>query len=364
MEQRQVITVPQLFGMLFISRMIVNITYNPFIASTGEVSDHVLSAIATFFLTFLLIIPLWFLYRKDPSCNIIDHSTFLMGKAAVIVAFVYTLYFVVAGCYILSFFDTFVANVMSPKTSLWMLSGAVMVTAVYGAIRGVEALARTSGILLIGICASLVFVVCALFPKVDPVNYTPPLYHGTQGFWDGILLMVARSTSIPMLAILLPFAKGNKKKGFIVWNIATYLTIGMMLLLMEGALGDYLKTQIFPVYAATSVAQIGMFKRLDALYLGIWTTGLFVQMAAFLFCISHCITRVLGRKAGRIAIFVCGAVIAVMSVLITNSRGLARFVYNTSFLLYATLGVGVLIPLIFVIAVNVKKKKGEAQYEA
>ena len=364
MEQQKVITVPQLFGILFISRMIVNITYNPFIASTGEVIDHVLSALATFLLTFLMILPLWFLYRQDSACNVIDHSVFLLGKAAIVVAALYVLYFLLAGCYVLSFFDTFVANVMSPKTSLWMLSGAVMITAGYGAIRGAEALARTSGILLIGICAALLFVICALLPKVDPVNYTPPLYDGTQGFWDGIVLMVSRNTAIPMLALLLPLAKGKKKKGFVVWNAATYFTICLMLLLMQGALGDYLKTQIFPIYAATSIAEIGMFKRLDALYLGIWTTGLFVQMAAFLLCISLCVTRVLGKKAGKIAIFVCGAVIAVMSVLITNSRNLAVLVYDNRFLFYATLGAGIVIPLLLAIAVGVKKKKGGRLHEA
>ena len=51
MSKNSVITVPQLFGMLFISRMIVNITYNPYMASTGDVIDHLLSAGIAYLLT-------------------------------------------------------------------------------------------------------------------------------------------------------------------------------------------------------------------------------------------------------------------------------------------------------------------------
>ena len=77
MRRNAVITVPQLFGMLFISRMVVNITYNPYMSSNGDLTDHLLSAVISYFLTFLLLIPVYLLYRKRKDMTVADYSYFL-----------------------------------------------------------------------------------------------------------------------------------------------------------------------------------------------------------------------------------------------------------------------------------------------
>lgn len=362
MTNTKVITIPQLFCMLFISRMVVNITYNPLMSQSNTMWDHVVSAAVTFLLTFLLFLPLYFLHKRRPELNIVDYAYFRMGRLACVIAVVYLLYFLIVSCYTLSLFDLFVGNVMSPQTSLFALSLAVLVTACYGAFKGLEALSRTSGIILIGVLASIVFLVCALIPQTDPSNYTPLFYDGMEKTVNGVLLMISRTSGIAVLAMLLPFARGNVKKGFIVWNTAVFAVIVIMITLIVGALGEYLETQIFPIYAATSIAEIGMLKRLDALYLGVWTTGLFVKLALLLYLMSLCVQRVLGRKAGRISILVCAGIVLILSLLTTESRAFAYVVYDMRLLLYGTLVVSVLIPLIFLI-VDLVKGKGEPRVE-
>lgn len=364
MTKKSVITVPQLFGMLFISRMIVNITYNPYMASQGDVVDHLLSAGIAYLLTFALVIPVYLLYKRRPGMNLADNAYYLLGgKTAIAVVMLYVLYFLLVSCYTLSLFDSFVTNVMSPKVPLLVLSIAIMITACYGAWKGIEALARSSGIILIGVCIALIFLICALLPMIEPENYPPFLYDGPQYMTNGVFLMIARTSCIPVLAMLLPLVKGNVKKGIFVWNTATYLVIAAMIFTMIGCLGDYLKTQVFPIYAATSVAEIGMFKRLDALFLGIWTTGLFVKMALFLYLISLCFTRMWGKKAGKISILAGGAVIVAVSVLLVESRDLSRFIYDWRFLLPCTLLVSVVIPLVLLAVDSVKKRREEQKLE-
>lgn len=358
MSKNSVITVPQLFGMLFISRMIVNITYNPYMASTGDVIDHLLSAGIAYLLTFLLVIPVYLLYRRRPGMNLADNAYFLVGKpVAIAVVVVYALYFLLVSCYTLSLFDSFVTNVMSPKIPILMLSIAIVITACYGAFKGIEALARSSGIILIGVCIALIFLLCALFPEIEPENIPPFLYDGPQSMINGTFFMISRTSCIPVMAMLLPLVKGNVKKGIFMWNTATYLVIAAMIFTIVGCLGDYLKTQVFPVYAATSIAEIGMFKRLDALFLGIWTTGLFVKMALFIYLISACATRIWGKKAGKITILSAGAVIVAASVLLVESRDFSRVVYDWRFLIPCTLLVSLVIPIVLLIVDSIKKRK-------
>lgn len=358
MPKRSVITVTQLFGMLFISRMIVNITYNPLMAGKGEMWDHVLSALISFLLTFLIAAPVYFLHRRRPEMDLIDVAGYHMGRWMIIVAVIYALYYLTICCYTLSLFDAFISNVMSPRVSLWVLSLAFVVTACYGACKGIEALARASGLILIAICAAVVFLVVALIPQIDPLNYPPLLFDGPEQTLNGVLLMISHTSCVPAMALLLPMAKkGNVTRGIVTWNFTIYLTIAVLITMIVGALGDYLKTQIFPIYAATSIAQIGAFKRLDALYSGIWATGLFVKLALFLFLFSMCVERVFGQKYGRIAVLGGGLTVAVISVFIAESRRLSYMIYDKRFLLVFTLLVAVAIPLWILITDKVKTKK-------
>lgn len=364
MRKDSVITVPQLFGMLFISRMVVNITYNPYMSSNGDLTDHLLSAILSYFLTFLLVIPVYLLYRRRKEMTLADYSYFLFGNYAAGVILIYVVYYLLVSCYTLSLFDTFITNVMSPKVPIWALSIAVIITACYGAWKGIEALARASGIILVIICISMIFLACALLPEVETVNFTPFLYDGPKNMITGVCFMISRTSCISVLAMLLPFVKGSVKKGILAWNTSVHFVIFLMLFIIIGSLGDYLKTQVFPIYAATSIAEIGMFKRLDALFLGIWTTGLFAKMALFLYLISLCIQRIWGRKAGRWSIAVGGAVVVIGSVVLSESRALSQIIYDWRVLLPITLLVSLVIPIILLIIDSIKRRTGREESHA
>ena len=127
----------------------------------------------------------------------------------------YGLYFLFICGYNLSFYSAFVSSVMAPKFSLLLLASAVLLTACYGAFRGVEALARASGIIIVIVVACLVFFITALLFKLDPLNYTPLLYDGTDKMWIGVEQMIGRSSCIVFLGMLLPFTRGKVKKGFL-----------------------------------------------------------------------------------------------------------------------------------------------------
>ena len=167
-----------------------------------------------------------------------------------------------------------------------------------------------------------------------------------------------------VLAMQLPFVKGRVKKGILAWNTSVHFVIFLMLFIIIGSLGDYLKTQVFPIYAATSIAEIGMFKRLDALFLGIWTTGLFAKMALFLYLISLCIQRIWGRKAGRWSIAVGGVVVVIGSVVLSESRALSQIIYDWRVLLPITLLVSLVIPIILLIIDSITRRTGREESHA
>lgn len=353
---KPVITTGQLFGMLFISRMIVNMTYNPSTTGGESMWDHVLSCAISFVLTFLMVIPVYILCNLRGGIDIANISYLLLGKIGGIICFIYTLYFIFVAIYTLSMFNSFVSNVMSPKTPLLTLSFAVVIVASYAACKGIEGIARASFFILVLVVIAIIFIILALIPQVDVRNYPAFMYDGSSQTINGVILMFSRTSCIPAMAMLLPLSKGNKKTGIIIWNISVYLTIAILITVIVGSLGDYLKTQSFPIYTATCIAEMGILRKLDALYLGIWMTGLFVKISLFIYLASSCVKKVYRKRSFKMSASIIGLLIAILSFYASNSSKIISYFYNINIIAIFTLITAVIIPL-FLIIVNLLKSR-------
>ena len=93
MEKRPCISVGQLFAMLFVSRMVVTMTYGTLLIGSSDIWDHLISSIISFALTFLMVIPIYKLFSMDKTMNVFDNLRDLMGKIGYIFISIYIIYF-------------------------------------------------------------------------------------------------------------------------------------------------------------------------------------------------------------------------------------------------------------------------------
>lgn len=356
-KNKSVITSGQLFGMLFITRMIVNMTYTPLLAGGDVMWDHILSAAISFVLVFVMVISVYKMCNIRGGIDVANASYVLLGKAGAVVCVIYALYYAFVSIYTLSLFNSFVSNDMSPKIPILALSFAVIVVSCYAAYKGIEGIARASFLILLLVIIALIFIIIALLPQVDSKNFIPFMYNGNKQMVNGVILMLSRTSCIPAMAMLFPAVKGNKKKGLIIWNIAVYATVSILIAVIVGSLGDYLKTQSFPVYTATCIAEMGILKKLDALYLGIWITGLFIKVSLFIYLLAACIQRIFGEKASKISIFISGIIIASLSYFISKYKEIIGIVYNLKVIMIFTLITAVVIPLILLVINSIKCRR-------
>lgn len=356
-ENKSIITAGQLFGMLFISRMIVNMTYNPLLTGGESMWDHILSSAISFVLVFAMVVPVYKMCNMRGGIDVANASYALLGKAGAVICIIYALYYAFISIYTLSLFDSFVSNAMSPKVPILALSFAVIIVSCYAAYKGIEGIARASFLILILIVIALLFIAFALLPQIDYRNFTPFMYDGSKQTVNGVILMLSRTACIPAMAMLLPTVKGNKKRGLIVWNTAVYVTIAILITVIVGSLGDYLKTQSFPIYTATCIAEIGILQKLDVLYLGFWIMGLFVKMSLFIYLTAACMRRILGEKASKVSIFISGIIIAVLSYFISGHKEFIALVYNLRAIMVFTLITAIIIPLTLLIINSIKCRR-------
>ena len=352
------ITAGQLFCILFISRMVVNVTYSPYMAASGEMLDQVVSAGLSVVFMALAAVPVLILHKRRPGDTLVDRACALTGRflGALVTAF-YGLYFLFICGYNLSFYSAFVSSAIAPDFSMMFLASAVLLTACYGAFRGIEALARASGIIIVVVAACLVFLIAALLFKLDPLNYTPLLYDGTDNMWAGVEQMIGRTSCIAFVGMLLPFTKGGAQKSFFAWLLSTNITMIILILVIVGALGDYIRTQIYPIYAAASVAELGIFKRVDALFFAVWTSCLFIKVSLGLYLFSLCAEKMFGGKAARVSILLGAAAVFAYSAWAVYHESVTFFVYQMSGIFLITVTAGFLLPLFLLILDLLKRKK-------
>lgn len=356
------ITVTQFFLLLFLSRIMVNITYNPYLNGSGKMFDHILSCLVSFAITFIIFIPTYILYKRYPTLSILEEANSLLGKLGIVVAAIFALYFLLISSYALSIYTMFMKNVIMPQTSVFVVCIAVVVVSLYAALKGIEGLARAGMLILVLSLAALIFLILALIPSVDTLNYTPLLYDGNNQFLDGINIMLSRTSAVALIAIFIPFIKkGSLKAGFISWNIGVYSLMALLILVIVGSQGNFLEAHIFPIYAAFNDVSVGFWGRLDIFYLGIWTSGLFIRISLNLLAIALCATKIFGDKAFKIAAVLGAALVAAAGISVSIFGGLEVFDADNTTVLFATAFVSVVLPILILIVDSIKGRSGKLE---
>ena len=358
MKQESYISSRQFFAMLIVFRMVIMMTADTILLGGENLADNILSCGIGFALNFVLILPLYFLNRREPGTNLLEKSYDLFGSLGTAVALFYVIYFIFVDCYYLSFFHIFTVNVLDPKIPSWLIAVSVVAVATYAALQRLEAIARTAVLVLVIILVSLIFMFATVTPRIDLNNFQPFLYRGTGQMWTGVLQFFGRSTEFAIIAMILPQVSGNRKKGFFWWNLVIYGFMSLALFILATALGDYSNTQLFPFYTIASVAGVGPFQRMDVIFIGVWISGLFLKIAMDLYLIFRCFTQIFNQKAGKISMVCSAAVISAGAMLVVSIRWLYQLVFSLKLILPLTGTAAFLVPMILLLANLIKHRKG------
>ncbi len=121
-------------------------------------------------------------------------------------------------------------------------------------------------------------------------------------------------------------------------------------------MGDFVKTQLFPVYTASGIGKFGSFQHLDSLYLGIWTSGIFIKLSLFLMLAGEGVKKIFGEKARKISVLIFSAVLVTLTFF-TENYNISTAMFSTEFLLWSLGLIVVLIPLILIIGKAIRRRK-------
>ena len=344
--ERTKISSAQFFIAMFVSRVVVTIALNAHYTGGENMLDTIFSYLIAMAIGAVLAVPIWMALGRSGERGVPELAMENMGWAGRLVPICYGLYFVLVGGTSLALFQIFLMDTVNPGFSAGMVITALVGVALYGAMRGIETVARCATcvfvVLLLG--CGLVFSIVARRFSLD--NLEPLFCGGLSQTGQGVVLFLARTSIFADMAVLLPQVKGRKKLGFFGWMAGTSLFVGVTVLLIVGCLGRYAYTQNFPVYVLASITEVRSLQRLDAVFTGVWMMGLVIKLACDLYACRVCFSALTKRKEPKWAHWATGVAVLVLALAIAGQSRMQRWFLDTKFLFWCTVISGGAIPLI------------------
>ena len=359
MQNKIKISSSQLFCLLFLSRIITGLTYSPQMVGSEGVWDNIISELFSFLITFVIILPIYFLNKKERELSIVDVAFKINNNYGKAIAVYYIIYFILVGIKTLFNFNLLITNVLNPLIDNQLMMLVIVLISMYAVLKGIEGLVRVSTIILFIMMCIVFFIFITLAMQIDPINYLPVMLDGPSNAINGLNYLVANSSELAAIGFLAVFVNGNIKKGIIFYNTASYVVSTLTIIIVVGAMGSFIKTQFFPIYSASSLAEVGILRRLDSIYLSVFTMGIVAKVSLFLLLFNLTCKKLWGSIYQKRYILIGGFLLFMSNLAVSNFE--LKFVYNTGLFLILTILAVVVIPMILLF--YLKKQKRGKTYE-
>lgn len=299
MESFGKINSAQMFSVLFLCRIISLFTFMLPSTSYLPSGDRILTAIpVAVFELFYGAVTVCTL-KNNKNRGLIDAAKRLSPVLGKITAVIFTLAFIWFAGIGVARFELFISTVMFPNSKLLIMIVFLLLSSLFAALKGIEAIGRASFVLLWLLGLSVVFILLSVTGEFTITNLQPMFTEGISPLISFSFYISVRAAELLTLHIAAPLMNGSIKRLVISWVTAFSLVSAVILTVLAGVTGEYGNDQIFPLYTLTVIAKFGIFERLDDILTGVWVLCCFIQ-AAYLICLCATALKQGFGKTGKI----------------------------------------------------------------
>lgn len=273
----------QLFCMLMLSRLSAELVYPR--TSSGTASESALALLISEGIRFLLALPIIiYSFGGENFHRAVWKKNKFFGWAGAVGA---AILLILAAAHTL--FNTAQFSVKSIRNggTLWILLVIAAVFAVYAAYMGVESLARTSSVVLIGAGIVTVAVMLCSIPQIGAESFAAMDEEGDfANLIADVINRLIRGGDYLIFAALLPYINTDKTttRARCVLLFALFSAVGTLGILAVNCL---VLRQVYglceyPILATASLADITFFKRLDGIFAAFWALAAAIRAGIML----------------------------------------------------------------------------------
>lgn len=344
---------------LLVSRINYATAYQSVLQTGNYIQDLLLSLPINFITNFLVAIPILVLLKRNHGHDLIECACYAAGRpVGSVIAILYFFFFLACATLVTGNFENTFVTVIIPDVSHYLSRIFLIVICVYGVIKGIEAIARVTGV---GVVLYVLTYIITILSDLERVNFNylkPVLYTGPTYMIEGAIMNYNLSFQIVLLAFLASFARPGSKLGktYSVWNILSIIAVAAFEFFVVTIAGPYGAQQVYPLETLATLSQISVFVHLEALYIIPGILNDIVIVAVDIYLAVMCLEKIGLKKYRKILAVLCGVIVVVFAPYLAENYNAVQAVVCSKWLAVVITVFTFVIPLIILIIDIVKKK--------
>lgn len=296
--------------------------------------DSWISGLVALILGLIPIAIFAYIRHYDEKFNICDLNEHLFGKFGKILNII-----LATGAFIfieMAFLNLvhFIYSQFLYRTDPIIIAIVFIVPLIYGLLKGINAISRTSLILFYLIIITIIFIISGVLNGVELNNLLPILETNTNSIIHGTLIIIAYNTLPLFMLQIIPkkqLENYNLKKSVIFYAIAI-LTLVNAAFLTIGTFGVELSLLYeYPEFHLLKKLQIGNFvDRAESILSMEWIISLFVLILMGMYYITKSISQTfkVTKKTNNIIIIIACLLLLTVSQFIFKTNGSATYFFT------------------------------------
>lgn len=331
------VSAPQFFALLYLSMLGSMFMYISSPQVTIATAEALLRPVVFAIISIVCALPMYFLFTKGKNENINK------SKVYKCVAVFYGVVYFIDALMTVGRFDLFASSELFPGTEMSFFLIGLVAVCVALSLCGIGALGRASTAFTVVVVSATVLASLTMSKEVDFLNFTPLFENGAGKFIRDSLSFSVQASEIGAIVIFYPEIKGNIKKHYILWSALSAISFSFILFFVIATLGSFADTQLFPTYTAVTLAQFGLFERLDALETAIWILCVVTKLTLYICAVVKCICFAFSRFSKKLTAVSVGVVITAFLIFMSGN------IMNFNFISFTPLVTGVFVVPVLVL---------------
>lgn len=347
----------QLAILLFLSRLFSECINYPFEYSNYEMQRLTVVIIANI-LVFLAYLPLIIFSAKNPGESFF---TAIAGKSKPLGWLIFVLMsFQILSEAILSMvkLEFFTTNTLMPSAPTWLIILLMSAVAIYGTVKGIQAVARISiAVLVLFLCV----LVLGTISVADDMNFLylyPALVDSPSTFRNDILEEFCKNNELFIFAVLCQYVSKKPERTIYIYMPALLTCTLYIFLLHMVTLGPYIEIISFPFYSLSAYFDIIIFDRMDGMDVIIWTVTAVMKIILFFLCIKAMLASLVKEEAAKRTTVVIIAASCALGLFFASNYSAVNYLFHDWEFIASVILLLVIMPII---ALFIKRSKNNGQ---
>lgn len=272
----------QLFSALFVSRIIVTLTYIQNVSVGKLSSDLLISVFFGMILSLLLCLPICMCIKK--RCCLFNNK---------FLSFSYASFFIFNAAIGLTRFSYFATSRFNTPLPVIFYVIIVLLSSCYAANLGLEPLARFACFCAIALLFVTITVIVFNVGNADLINLYPVVENSKNDVLKNSVIFASNTIEPAIVLAVSKDVNANKIKPMIFSITSAFTVIFILIFMCMVVMGSGASLQAYPIFTLFQMASVGSISRFDMLHTGFWMLALLLKTSLLIYSSSNCLKQCL-----------------------------------------------------------------------